>query len=60
MNPSGRLPVTMPNIENEIGFSQLQFPGIGGVLPEAVYQEDLLIGYRSVLRMLFLFIYLIS
>jgi beta-glucosidase len=45
VNPSARLPITMPNKENEIGFSKSQYPGIG-VPPKAHYTEELLIGYR--------------
>lgn len=45
VNPSGRLPVTMPNKDNEVGFSAEQYPGVGRV-PEAYYSEELLIGYR--------------
>ena len=48
VNPSGRLSVTMPNEENEIGFSKRQYPGVGKVYPEAYYTEELLIGYRYV------------
>ena len=49
VNPSGRLPITMPNKENEIGFSQRQFPGIrtpSDLLPNAYYSEGLQVGYR--------------
>ena len=45
VNPSGRLPVTIPNKENEVGLSKEQFPGVGNP-PEASYVEELLIGYR--------------
>lgn len=45
VNPSGKLLVTMPNIENEINFTPEQYPGVG-VPPEAEYSEKLLIGYR--------------
>jgi len=45
VNPSGRLPVTFPNKDNEVGFSREQYPGTG--LPrEAIYSEALLVGYR--------------
>lgn len=46
INPSARLHVTLPNKENEIGFTQEQFPGVGLFMPEAAYTEELLIGYR--------------
>lgn len=48
VNPSARLPITMPNIENETKFSPAQWPG----LPDpknpdyANYTEKLLVGYR--------------
>lgn len=45
VNPSARLPITMPNKENEIGFTKKQFPGVGRP-PVAEYSEELLIGYR--------------
>jgi beta-glucosidase len=45
VNPSARLPITLPNQENEIAFTPRQYPGIG-VPPEAYYTEGLLIGYR--------------
>jgi beta-glucosidase len=45
INPSARLPITLPNQENEISFSDRQYPGIG-LPPEAYYTEELLIGYR--------------
>ena len=28
VNPSGRLPITLPNEENEVGFTESQFPGM--------------------------------
>jgi len=43
VNPSGRLPLTMPNKENEIGFTTSQYPGVNGV---ATYTEKLEVGYR--------------
>ena len=48
VNPSARLPLTFPNIDNEIGFTQEQYPGVG---PNAThltstYSERLQIGYR--------------
>ncbi len=48
VNPSGRLPLTMPNKENEMEMSVEQWPG----LPDpsdplfAMYSEQLLVGYR--------------
>lgn len=45
INPSARLPVTLPNVENEVGFTKAQFPGIGHP-PDAYYSEELLVGYR--------------
>lgn len=48
VNPSGKLPVTFPNMENETAFSPAQYPG----LPDpknpayAFYSEKLLVGYR--------------
>lgn len=43
VNPSGRLPVTMPNIDNEIGFSRAQYPGIAY---EGFYSEQMFVDYR--------------
>jgi beta-glucosidase len=45
INPHARLPLTIPNKENEIGFTPRQYPGVG-FPPEAYYTEELLIGYR--------------
>jgi len=42
-NPSGKLPVTFPNVDNEVVFTQQQYPGVN---LHATYSEDLLIGYR--------------
>jgi beta-glucosidase len=48
VNPSAKLPITMPNKENEVDFSPAQWPG----LPDpknptyANYTERLLVGYR--------------
>ncbi len=48
VNPSARLPLTFPNIENETEFSQEQWPGLPDSTKPlyAVYSEDLLVGYR--------------
>jgi len=43
VNPSGRLPVTFPNKDNEVGFTAEQYPGVNG---HANYSEKLEIGYR--------------
>ena len=43
VNPSARLPITLPNVDNEVNFTQSQYPGINN---EANYTEGLLIGYR--------------
>ena len=42
-NPSGRLPFTMPNKENEMGFNPSQYPGIARV---GNYSERMLVDYR--------------
>ena len=43
VNPSARLPITFPNRENEVNFTQSQYPGIND---ESNYTEGLFIGYR--------------
>ena len=43
VNPAGKLPLTMPNIENEVGFKDTEYPGINLI---ANYTEGLLIDYR--------------
>jgi len=43
VNPSGRLPVTYPNKDNEIGFTTDQYPGVNN---EANYSEKLNVGYK--------------
>eukprot|EP00730_Choanoeca_flexa_P009428 TRINITY_DN12646_c4_g1_i1.p1 TRINITY_DN12646_c4_g1~~TRINITY_DN12646_c4_g1_i1.p1 ORF type:complete len:687 (+),score=167.95 TRINITY_DN12646_c4_g1_i1:2334-4394(+) len=45
VNPNAKLPLTMPNIENEIGFTTRQYPGLDDA-KEAYYDEKLLVGYR--------------
>jgi len=42
-SPSGRLPITIPNKENEVGFTQAQYPGLNY---EVEYTEKLEVGYR--------------
>jgi beta-glucosidase len=47
VNPSGRLPFTMPNVENEQNMSQAQWPGLPASNPAvAEYSEGLFFGYR--------------
>jgi len=52
VNPSARLPITMPNRENETDFSPAQWPGLPAFNPAvnmptfANYTEKLLVGYR--------------
>jgi beta-glucosidase len=57
VNPSGRLPVTFPNKENELDFSGAEYPGSDGNCTgkesprcdppgQANYSHQLLIGYR--------------
>eukprot|EP00933_Yihiella_yeosuensis_P032336 TRINITY_DN25930_c0_g1_i1.p1 TRINITY_DN25930_c0_g1~~TRINITY_DN25930_c0_g1_i1.p1 ORF type:complete len:733 (+),score=141.33 TRINITY_DN25930_c0_g1_i1:163-2199(+) len=48
VNPSGKLPLTFPNLENETKASQAQWPGIPNAdKPDyAYYTEKLLVGYR--------------
>ena len=43
VNPTGRLSYTLPNIENEQGFTKLQWPGVNTI---SVYSEKLEFGYR--------------
>jgi beta-glucosidase len=42
-NPSGKLPLTMPNSENEQQWTPAQWPGVDGT---STYSEKLLVGYR--------------
>ena len=42
-NPSGKLPVTLSNHENEQEMSQSQFPGVN---KESNYTEKMYFGYR--------------
>jgi beta-glucosidase len=43
VSPSAKLPITLPNVENEVNFTASQWPGIQLV---ANYSEELLVGYR--------------
>ena len=43
INPTGRLPLTFPNVENEVNFTRLQYPGVNAI---SVYSEKLEVGYR--------------
>jgi len=43
VNPSAKLPLTMPNIENEVQFTESAYPGVDKV---ATYVEGMLIDYR--------------
>jgi beta-glucosidase len=50
-NPTGRLPVTLPNVENEMNMTRLQYPGVGnrsvhGDGAYTNYTEKLEVGYR--------------
>merc|ERR1712048_369205 len=47
VNPSGRLPLTFPNRDNEVNFTQSQYPGVK--VPtglQSTYTEKLEVGYR--------------
>ena len=47
MNPSARLPVTFPMVENQTQFTPAEYPGVPSNAPLDVnYTEGLLIGYR--------------
>jgi len=43
VNPSGKLPVTLPNKENEVGFKPDEYPGVN---LQGYYREKLNVGYR--------------
>jgi len=43
VNPSGKLPVTFPNKENEVNFKPDEYPGVG---LQEYYREQLNVGYR--------------
>jgi beta-glucosidase len=46
VNPSARLPLTLPNEDNEVGFTEEQYPGVGPDSDHTFvsYSESLLIG----------------
>jgi beta-glucosidase len=46
--PQAKLPVTLPNKDNEQGMTESQYPGVksGSFDLEATYSEGLLVGYR--------------
>lgn len=47
INPSGRLALTFPNKENEVGFTKEQWPGVPvSTGLESTYTEKLEVGYR--------------
>jgi len=51
VNPSGKLPLTFPNKDNEVDFAPRNYPGIFNdkadpKQQEAYYEEKLLVGYR--------------
>jgi len=43
VNPSGKLPVTFPNRDNEVGFKNDEYPGVNH---QEYYREQLNVGYR--------------
>lgn len=44
-NPSAKLTLTMPNKDNEVGFTEAQYPGLDNAA-QATYYERLEVGYR--------------
>ena len=50
VSPSGKLPITLPNKDNEVGFTPKQFPGVNASKSDGYltsnYSEGLLVGYR--------------
>jgi len=48
VNPSAKMPITLPNQENEATMKAEQYPGLtrDDQLAHAVYSEQLLVGYR--------------
>ena len=51
VSPSGRLPITLPAFENQVGLTPAQYPGIanetGPGFLTSNYSERLLVGYRA-------------
>jgi len=45
VNPSGKLPITMPMVENQEGMTESQYPGLDGGM-NATYSEGWAFGYR--------------
>ena len=47
-NPSARLPATLPNVDNEVGFTEAMYPGVGPDADHlrANYSDRLAVGYR--------------
>jgi len=43
VNPSGKLQITFPNVENEVGFKPDEYPGVNS---QEYYREQLNVGYR--------------
>ena len=50
VNPSAKLPITLPNVENEVNFTQSQYPGPGAGpdpdRPVATYSQRCLLYYK--------------
>jgi beta-glucosidase len=47
VNPAAKLPITMPNRENEVDFTEVEYPGVrNGSIYHMTYSEKLFVGYR--------------
>ena len=46
VNPSAKLPLTLPKVENEVNFTVNDWPGTGDPQRVALYTEKLEVGYR--------------
>jgi hypothetical protein len=46
INPSARLPLSLPNEENEVGFTPEQYPGVYGT---TTYSEEMLVTHAPCL-----------